>query len=135
VACEIVGAAGMGGSLVSLAAVQTGPFSDTNLVGRTLTDPNTRPEVDRLLAVAKARARAMLEANRHVVEALRDALLERDELIGEEILEVARAAGPAVTEGLRVERRGIDRRRSDHLAEGEVVTPWAGVVDGETAPA
>jgi cell division protease FtsH len=128
VACEIVGAAGMGGSLVSLAAVQTGPFSDTNLVGRTLSDQHTRPEVDRLLAVAKARVRALLDANRHVVEALRDALLERDELIGDEIVEVARAAGDPVTEGLTVERRDVDRRRRDHLRDVEVTQPWAAVV-------
>jgi cell division protease FtsH len=135
VACEIVGAAGMGGSLVSLAAVQAGPFSDTNLVGRTLSDAHTRPEVDRLLAVAKARVRALLDANRHIVEALRDALLDRDELIGDEIVEVARSAGPAVTEGLTVERRGDDRRRTDHLEGAEVAQPWAEVVDGEAAPA
>ena len=30
----------------------------------------------------------MLEANRNIVEALRDALLARDELIGEEIADV-----------------------------------------------
>jgi cell division protease FtsH len=144
VACEIVGAAGMGGSLVSLAAVQAGPFSDTNLVGRTLSDGHTRPEVDRLLSVAKARVRAMLDANRHIVEALRDALLERDELIGDEIVEVARGAGPAVTEGLSVERRGVDRRRTDHLDGADVATPWAAMTgagstgalpDGEAAPA
>jgi hypothetical protein len=29
-----------------------------------------------------------IEANRHVVEALRDALLDRDELVGDEILAV-----------------------------------------------
>jgi cell division protease FtsH len=131
VACEIVGAAGMGGSLVSLAAVQAGPFSDQNLVGRTLADAHTRPEVDRLLAVAKARVRALLDANRHVVESLRDALLERDELIGDEIVEVARAAGAPVTEGLTVERRGRDRRRVDHLAGAELATPWAPVTVGE----
>jgi cell division protease FtsH len=130
VACEIVGAAGMGGSLVSLAAVQAGPFSDTNLVGRTLADGHTRPEVDRLLSVAKARVRALLGGNRHIVEALRDALLERDELIGDEIVDVARGAGPAVTDGLSVERRGVDRRRTDHLAGADVATPWAAVADG-----
>jgi cell division protease FtsH len=135
VACEIVGAAGMGGSLVSLAAVQTGPFSDTNLVGRTLSDPHTRPEVDRLLAVAKSRARALLDANRHIVEALRDALLERDELIGDEIAAVARAAGPPVTEGLNVQRRGADRRRTDHLDGASISQAWAGIVDEEGAPA
>lgn len=30
----------------------------------------------------------MLDENRHVVEALRDALLEHEELVGEEIVEV-----------------------------------------------
>ena len=34
----------------------------------------------------------MLSRNRHVVEALRDALLERDELIGDEILAVITTA-------------------------------------------
>jgi cell division protease FtsH len=133
VACEIVGAAGMGGSLVSLAAVQTGPFSDTNLVGRTLSDQHTRPEVDRILGVSKARVRALLDANRHVVEALRDALLERDELIGDEIVEVARRAGPTVTEGLSIERRGQDRRRDDHLAASAASQPWAGIASEDVA--
>ena len=46
----------------------------------------------------KQRAHSLLEANRHLVEALRDALLERHELIGSEItdiLEAARRRGPA----------------------------------------
>ena len=116
VAAEVVGAAGMAGSLVSLAAVQNGPFSDTNLVGRVLADQHARPQVDRILATSKARVRALLEANRHIVEALRDALLDRDELLGEEIMEVARSAGPPVRDGLIVERRGDDRRSRDHLA-------------------
>jgi cell division protease FtsH len=128
VACEIVGAAGMGGSLVSLAAYNQGPFGGTDLVGRTLADPSTRPEVDRLLAVSKARARAMLDANRHILEALRDALLDRDELIGEEITAVCEAAGPAVREGLDIERRGVDRRRHDHLTGTDASMPWADIV-------
>ncbi|MBA2529256.1 MAG: AAA family ATPase [Euzebyales bacterium] len=114
-ACEIVGAAGMAGSLVSLAAVRGGALNDSNLVGRVLADPSTRPEVDRLLAQAKARARALLDANRHLVEALRDALLEHDELIGDEITEVLQGAGQPVRAGLWIERRG-DRRRRDWLA-------------------
>lgn len=136
VACEAVGAAGMAGSLVSLAAVQHGVFSDTNLVGRVLGDPSTRPEVDRILAISKARVRALLDANRHLVEALRDALLERDELIGDDIVAVAAAAGPPVREGLRVERRGGDRRQRDHLADAALDQPWATVGDGpvEGAP-
>ena len=42
--------------------------------------------------------RGLLEANQHLVAALRDALLDRHELIGSEItevLEAARDAGPA----------------------------------------
>ena len=34
----------------------------------------------------------MLDEHRHVVEALRDALLDRDELIGDEIVDVIEAA-------------------------------------------
>ncbi len=115
IACEVVGSAGMGGSLVSLAAVQEGALNTSNLVGRVLADPYTRPEVDRLLAQAKAGVRALLGANRHLVDALRDALLERDELIGEEITAVLVGAGDPVREGLRIERRS-DRRRRDWLA-------------------
>ncbi|MFU8839978.1 MAG: AAA family ATPase [Nitriliruptoraceae bacterium] len=131
IAAQIVGAAGMSGSLVSLAAVQSGPFSDTNLVGRVLADAQGRPAVDRILATGKARVRALLDANRHIVEALRDALLDRDELIGEEILVVARGAGEPVRTGLRVERRGGDRRRVDHLDGAELSSAFAEVVAPE----
>jgi cell division protease FtsH len=115
-AAELVGACGMSGSLVSLAAIEEGAFSSRNLIGRVLGDPVTRPEVDRVLAEAKAYCRAYLDANRPLVEALRDALLDRDELVGEEITEVLEAAGPAIREGLVIERRrGQDRRTRDLL--------------------
>ena len=94
-ACEIIGVHGMGDSLVSLAAVQQSSLSSTNLVGQVLSDRVTRPQVEDLLRDAHQRALAALEANRHLVEALRDALLDRDELVGEEITEVIGAAGPA----------------------------------------
>ncbi|HVL98589.1 MAG TPA: AAA family ATPase [Egibacteraceae bacterium] len=118
VACEIVGSCGMAGSLVSLEAAQGSLLNDTNLVGRVLADPGMRPEVDRLLAQAKAHARAVLDRNRRLVEALRDALLERDELIGEEITTVLAAAGEPVRDGLVLDRRqpAADRRRTDWLA-------------------
>jgi cell division protease FtsH len=97
VACEIVGSAGMAGSLVSLAAVENSAFNDTNLVGRVLADAVTRPRVDALLAESKDRVAALVAHNRHLVEALRDALLERDELVGDEITAVLEGAGgPAV---------------------------------------
>lgn len=95
-ACQIVGVSGMGESLISMAAVQSGALSDVNIVGRVLSDPVLRPQVDAVLQDARARVEHSLDANRHIVIALRDALLERDELIGGEILDVARSAGPVV---------------------------------------
>jgi hypothetical protein len=40
----------------------------------------------------------MVESNRHVVETLRDTLLEREELIGSQILEVIASAGALVAD-------------------------------------
>jgi ATP-dependent Zn protease len=98
VAAEMVGAAGMTGSLISYAAVQNSAFSDSNLVGRVLADPSGRASVEGLLAEQKRYVLDLIAGNRHLVEALRDALLDRHELIGTDItdvLEAALAAGPA----------------------------------------
>jgi len=91
-AAEMVGAHGMDGSLLSYAAVQSSSFSDTNLVGRVLADDRGRDAVEALLQEQKRLSRAVLEAHRHLVEALRDALLEREELVGHEITDVLQAA-------------------------------------------
>jgi cell division protease FtsH len=98
VAAQMVGAAGMAGTLVSFAAVQGNTFNDTNLVGRVLGDGDGRRRVEELLQEQKVVVRGALEANQHLVMALRDALVERNELIGHEItdiLDAARANGPA----------------------------------------
>ena len=100
-AAEMVGAHGMDSSLVSFLAVQNSAYSDTNIVGRVLADDQGRAAVQALLERQKATAKALLSANRHLVEALRDALLEHEELIGPEITEVLEAAA---------ERRTIDLR-------------------------
>jgi ATP-dependent Zn protease len=94
-AAEMVGAHGMEGSLVSYLAVQNSAFSDTNIVGRVLADDRGRDAVEALLQKHKATARALLQENRHLVEALRDALLEREELLGREITDVLEAAAAA----------------------------------------
>ncbi len=96
VAAQMVGAVGMGGSLVSLAAVQNGALADSNLVGRVLSDPSGRAAVESILADQKQVARELLNANRHLVEALRDALIARHELVGREIRDVIAAAAPQV---------------------------------------
>jgi cell division protease FtsH len=78
-------------SLVSLVAMEEG-LNERNVVAKVLSDPDGRARVDRLLKEAKQAVREQLELHRPLVEALRDALLEREELIGAEILEVLRRA-------------------------------------------
>ena len=129
-ACRIVGAAGMGGSLVSLVAGNGSLLDNGDIVTRTLKDPLGRPEVERILAISKARARALIDANRHILEALRDGLLEHEELIGHQITDIAEGAGAPVLDDLKIERRGADRRAADHLADakdddGRIEIPWS----------
>jgi ATP-dependent Zn protease len=90
-ACQMVGSLGMGSTLISVAALDM----PGNIVSKTLSTDNGRDEVEVLLAQAKIEVRKMLEDNRHVIEALRDALLDRDELVGSEILDVITSADPA----------------------------------------
>jgi cell division protease FtsH len=92
VTAEMVGSSGMTGSLVSYAAVVTGPLTDTNMVGRVLADPAGRARVDEFLAEQRLAVVALLTDNMDLVVALRDALLERSELIGSEITGVIEAA-------------------------------------------
>ena len=100
-AAEMVGAHGMEGSLVSYMAIQNSGFSDTNIVGRVLADERGRDAVEALLQKHKAVTLQLLSENRHLVEALRDALLERDELIGTEITDVLEAAARPASLDLR----------------------------------
>ena len=89
VAATMVGALGMGGSLLSFEAVDSGMLQQ-NLVSKVMADRDAKRQADALLKAQKVRARAVLAANRDVVEALRDALVARDELVGDEILTVIR---------------------------------------------
>ncbi|WP_426566006.1 AAA family ATPase [Angustibacter sp. McL0619] len=92
VAVQMVGAAGMLDTLVSYAAIQGSSLSSSNLVGRVLGDSVGRELVENLLQEQKRAVRDLLSNNRHLVAALRDALLERHELIGPQITEVLQAA-------------------------------------------
>jgi cell division protease FtsH len=83
-AAMYVGAYGMGKSLVSSIAAQPSMF-DGDPVSAVLADGERRKEVDALLEESRRRVRALLLEKRHVVEGLRDALLQREELIGDEI--------------------------------------------------
>jgi cell division protease FtsH len=99
VAAMMVGALGMAGSLISYEAVAEGAVNRKNLVGKVLSDPEAKARVETLLQAQKHRVLGVLAENRDLVEALRDALIARDELVGDQITEVieealARRAGP-----------------------------------------
>lgn len=91
IAAQMVGSFGMAGSLVSFEAVESGPIS-AGIVAKVLANDDARTSVERILDQQKAEVRRILDAHRHLVAALRDALLEHDELVGDEILEVLREA-------------------------------------------
>jgi ATP-dependent Zn protease len=87
-AAKMVGAFGMAGSLISYDAVANGALSTSNLVAKVLGDAEGKQRVEDILSTQKEKVRAVLEENRDVHGALRDALMERDELVRDEILEV-----------------------------------------------
>ncbi len=91
IGAQMIGACGMGNSLISVAAAGNG-YLEGSLVDKVLGDKNARGELDALLMQACDAAKAIVEAHPEVVEALRDHLLERDELVGSEITDVIDAA-------------------------------------------
>jgi len=96
-AVEMVGRYGMAGSLVSFEA---GNSLGTDLVGRVLNDEAGRRAVEAILDECRADAERKLRMNRHVLCALRDALLDQDELVGDQIESTIMAALNAGTNDL-----------------------------------
>jgi len=97
-AAQMVGSYGMAGSLISLDASS----APTDIVSKVLSDEASRQSLEKVLASARSRALEVLTSNQHVVVALRDALLQRDELVGDEITAViskARRQQPTGTTG------------------------------------
>ena len=88
---QMVGSFGMAGSLVSFEAVEQGPIS-VGIVGKVLGNEDARASVERLLDQAKVDVHRLLDENRHLVVALRDELLQREELVGDEIIDVLHEA-------------------------------------------
>jgi ATP-dependent Zn protease len=103
-AAQMVGSYGMGGTLVSFDAIESGPMS-AGIVAKVLSNDDGRKRVEVLLLEAKETARRLLSGHRHLVEALVGSLLERNELVGDEITDLLEraAAGKAA-------RPGWDRR-------------------------
>jgi cell division protease FtsH len=91
-AAAYVGLFGMGKSLISVAAIQPS-MMDGDPIRNVLSDPERRKEIDDLLNSCRRQVRQLLESKRLVVEGIREALLEREELIGDEIEELMARLG------------------------------------------
>jgi cell division protease FtsH len=91
-AAQMVGSFGMAGSLISYDAIAEGPIGTRNLVGKVLADRDAKARVEDILAEQRERVASLLEENKDVVEALRKALIERDELVSDEITGVIEKA-------------------------------------------
>ncbi|HZI37152.1 MAG TPA: AAA family ATPase, partial [Acidimicrobiia bacterium] len=82
-AAQMIGSLGMGGSLFSYEAMHR---PNTDIVTRVVSTDDGKAAIERMLDTAHDEVRVMLAEHRIVIEALRDALLDRHELIGDEIL-------------------------------------------------
>jgi ATP-dependent Zn protease len=97
-AAQMVGSYGMAGTLLSFDAIQTGGLNQ-GIVAKVLNDDEARRSVERILEQAKSDVRNLLDAHRHLVVALRDSLLENEELVGDEILDVLHDAEAKIAAG------------------------------------
>jgi cell division protease FtsH len=113
IGAQMIGACGMGDSLISIAAAGNGILSG-GLVEKVLSDKEARAELDALLASSRDVARSIVAEQGDVVEALRDALLLRDELVGSQITDVITECvskrSPEQRDTTRISHR---RRRTD----------------------
>jgi cell division protease FtsH len=91
-AAAYVGLFGMGKTLSSVGAMAP-TMMDGDPIGNVLRDPERRKEVDDLLESCRKQVTILLREKRTVVEGIRDALLDREELIGDEIEEIMAELG------------------------------------------
>ncbi len=109
-AAQMVGSLGMGSSLISYDAAMVAGAG--NIVAKVLAHDSAREEVEQMLEGARKAAEVLITEHGHILEALRDALLDREQLVGDEILDVIRGAEGAVLDiaALEIEALEIDLR-------------------------
>jgi cell division protease FtsH len=98
-AALMVGTLGMDGSLFSYDALHT---VGANIVAKVSATEDGLARIEAILDRARSEVRQMMAEHRPVVEALRDALLERDELIGQEIVDTIRSVSERAPAGVTV---------------------------------
>ncbi len=97
-AAQMVGTFGMAGTLVSYSALAP----REGIVAAVAATDEGRRAMEQLLGRAKAEAKGHLEGHRRALEALRDELLEREEMTGDEVVRILEACqvGPGRTKTL-----------------------------------
>ena len=98
-AAQMVGAFGMAGSLISLDAAEVAGAG--NLPAKVLADEAGRAAVGQLLEDARVEVDAVLRAHRPLLERLRDALLEHEELDADDLALLVNEPAPSVVVDLR----------------------------------
>ncbi|MBV9369883.1 MAG: AAA family ATPase [Frankiales bacterium] len=91
-AATMIGSLGMDGSLFSYEAVET---PHANIVAKLSSTDDGKARIEALLDRSRTEVRSMLTDNRHLVEGLRDILLDKEELIGDEITDAIAAVAAA----------------------------------------
>ena len=94
-ATQMVGHYGMGESLVSYGIMQN-MMGQPDGVNAILGNQKLNDAVNELLKRAKAEVTALLREKAHVVEGIRDALLDREELVGDQIEQLMTELGEPV---------------------------------------
>ena len=114
----MVGSYGLGGSLVSFQALDAGMIGG-NLAAQVLGDDAARQAVEKILAEDKTEVTRLLQGHRYIIEGLRDALLEREELVEHEILDVIHEAEKRAIEGgdVVVDLRASEPVITEHTIE------------------
>lgn len=115
---DMVGRFGMASSLVSLA---TGRIRRTEFIKRVTQDPRTRKELESLLRDTKRDAMRLMLENRHLIVAVRDALLRKDQLSADEVYRILDEA--------QQRRQGNDRVLVDLRSAGHRPEPLLGIAE------
>ena len=94
-AAEMIGAYGMGDNLISYGILRNA-YGQPDGISALIGNQKLNDAINEILRSCKADVTALLKDNANVVEGLRDALLDREELIGEQIEELMAELGEPV---------------------------------------
>jgi ATP-dependent Zn protease len=98
-------------------------------------DPSIKPEVEAFLETQYKKVKALLQANQEMCHALAEALLEREELFGDEVMEIINSFTPVYTSDAKnIRQMGFrpNKERKEGRVGGTYTAPVSSgvIVDG-----